>query len=62
MLITSIVFPFRMSALIKSKVNFETVGSKTYLNDVLVESDCVVVDTRKGAGVNFDATTTSRRL
>ena len=47
--------PIQEVGLDKSKVNFETVGSKTYLNDVLVESDCVVVDTRKGAGVNFDA-------
>ena len=47
--------PIQDVGLDKSKVNFETVGSKTYLNDVLVESDCVVVDTRKGAGVNFDA-------
>ena len=47
--------PIQEVGLDKSRVNFETVGSKTYLNDVLVESDCVVVDTRKGAGVNFDA-------
>ena len=47
--------PIQQVGLDESRVNFETVGSKTYLNDVLVESDCVVVDTRKGAGVNFDA-------
>ena len=47
--------PIQYTGLNKSELNLETVGSTTLLNGIELESDCIVVDTRTGAGVTFDA-------
>ena len=47
--------PIQYTGLNQSQLNLETVGSTTLLNGIELESDCIVVDTRKNADVKFDA-------